>query len=94
MKIEQMEKKAERLHEHIKENPADYTAVIAELKLKSEIIDKVRMDKVHERLKEVARIRKRRKEHAEQRQRDGDGGGFVEEHSTVGCDGDSPANTI
>ena len=94
MKIEEMEKRAVRLQEHIKENPADYTAVIAELKLKSDIIDKTRMESVYSRLKEVARIRKRRKEYAEQRQRDGDGRGLTEEHSSVGGCGDTSADSI
>ena len=67
MKIEEMEQRARRLHKHVQEHPSDYTAVIAELKLKSDIIDKARKDMVNERLKEVARIRKRRKD-AEQGQ--------------------------
>lgn len=66
MKIEEMEQRAERLHRHVQEHPKDYTAVIAELKLKSDIIDKARKDMVNSRLKEVARIRRQRNE--EQRQ--------------------------
>ena len=62
MKIEEMEQRARRLHEHVQEHPSDYTAVIAELKLKSDIIDKARKDAVNERLKEVARIRRQRNE--------------------------------
>lgn len=62
MKIEEMEERARRLHEHVQEHPSDYTAVIAELKLKSDIIDKARKDMVNERLKEVARIRRQRNE--------------------------------
>jgi len=62
MKIEEMEQRARRLHEHVQEHPSDYTAVIAELKLKSDIIDKARKDMVNERLKEVARIRRQRNE--------------------------------
>lgn len=72
MEIEKMVERADNLHEHVAENPADYQAVIAELKLRSDIIDKVRRERMNERLKEVARIRKRRKD-AEQRQRDGNG---------------------
>lgn len=62
MKIEEMEERAKRLHKHVQEHPSDYTAVIAELKLKSDIIDKARKDEVNERLKEVARIRRQRNE--------------------------------
>lgn len=62
MKIEEMEQRARRLHEHVQEHPSDYTAVIAELRLKSDIIDKARKDMVNERLKEVARIRRQRNE--------------------------------
>lgn len=72
MEIEKMLVRADNLHKHVAEHPADYQSVIAELKLRSEIIDKVRRDRVNERLKEVARIRKRRKD-AEQRQRNGNG---------------------
>lgn len=66
MEIKELKNKAERLHQHIQEHPTDYTAVIAELKLRSEIIDKVNKACVNERLKEVARIRRLRDE--EQRQ--------------------------
>lgn len=72
MEIKEMMERAERLHEHLAEHPSDYQSVIAELKLRSAIIDKARKERVNERLKEVARIRKRRKD-AEQRQRDGNG---------------------
>lgn len=72
MEIKEMMERAERLHEHLIEHPSDYQSVIAELKLRSAIIDKARKERVNERLKEVARIRKRRKD-AEQRQRDGNG---------------------
>lgn len=66
MTLTQMTEKAEKLHQHIAKNPADYTAVIAELKLRSDIIDKARKETVNLRLKEVARIRKRRKKYEEQ----------------------------
>lgn len=72
MKIEEMEERVKRLHEHVQEHPADYVAVIAELKLKSDIISKERKNIMNERLKEVARIRRER-EDAEQRQRNGNG---------------------
>ena len=71
MEIKEMEERAERLHEHVLEHPKDYVAVIAELKLKSDIIDKIGRERMNERLKEVARIRRRRDE--EQRQRNGTG---------------------
>ena len=67
-----MIERADNLHKHVAEHPADYQSVIAELKLTSDIIEKIRRDKVNARLKEVARIRKRRKD-AEQRQRNGNG---------------------
>ena len=68
MKLKEMTEKAEKLHRHVEKNPADYTAVIAELQLKSDIIDRARKDAVNLRLREVARIRKRRKKHEEQGQ--------------------------
>lgn len=70
MKINEMEERARKLHQHIQENPADYTAVIAELKLRSDIIDKERHNRMNERLKEVARIRRKNEE---QRQRNRNG---------------------
>lgn len=68
MTLTEMTEKAENLHRHVEEHPADYVAVIAELKLRSDIIDKARKDMVNARLKEVARIRKRRKEYEKQGQ--------------------------
>lgn len=62
MEITEMEKREQRLREHIAENPADYTAVIAELKLRSAIVDKIQKQRVNERLKEVARIRRKYEE--------------------------------
>ncbi len=72
MEIEELEKRVTNLHRHVAEHPADYVAVVAELEMRSKLIDRVRREEVNARLKEVARIRKRRKD-AEQRQRDGDG---------------------
>ncbi len=68
MTLTEMTERAENLHRHVEEHPADYVAVIAELKLRSDIIDKARKDIVNARLKEVARIRKRRKEYEKQGQ--------------------------
>ena len=68
MTLTEMTERAENLHRHVEEHPADYVAVIAELKLRSDIIDKARKDTVNARLKEVARIRKRRKEYEKQGQ--------------------------
>lgn len=68
MTLTEMTERAENLHRHVEEHPADYVAVIAELKLRSDIIDKARKDVVNARLKEVARIRKRRKEYEKQGQ--------------------------
>lgn len=73
MTLTQMQERAENLHRHIQEHPSDYVAVVAEMQLKSSIIDRARKDVVNLRLKEVARIRKRRKEYEEQRQRDRNG---------------------
>lgn len=73
MTIEEMTERAENLHRHVSEHPADYVAVIAELQLRSDIIDKARKDATNVRLQEVARIRKRRKEYEEQRQRNRNG---------------------
>ena len=58
MKIEEMEERARNLHQHIQEHPADYQSVIAELKLRSAIIDRARKNVADARLKEVARIRR------------------------------------
>lgn len=60
MKIKEMEERAKRLHEHVLNHPADYQSVIAELKLHSEIIDRRNKDIANARLREVARIRRRR----------------------------------
>lgn len=68
MTLIEMEKRAENLHRHVKEHPADYNAVIAEIKLRSDIIDKTRRESVYKRLKEVSRIAKERAKHEEQRQ--------------------------
>lgn len=73
MTLTQMKARAENLHRHVQEHPADYVAVVAELKLKSDMIDRARKDAANLRLKEVARIRKRRKEYEEQRQRNRNG---------------------
>lgn len=67
MRSEEIEKRIVRLHQHVEKHPADYEAVIAELKLKSELIDRVRREGAVERLKEISAIRKRRKD-AEQGQ--------------------------
>ena len=71
MKIEEMEEKARKLHQHIQEIPADYRSVIAELKLRSAIIDRGRKDVADARLKEVARIRRMMNEEQRQRNRNG-----------------------
>lgn len=64
MKIEEMEERAKKLHQHVQDNPADYQSVIAELKLRSAIIDRARKDAVDARLKRVAQLRR---EYEEQR---------------------------
>ena len=81
MNIEDMEKRAEKLHEHVQNHPSDYQSVVAELVLRSKIIDKARKEMVNARLKEVARIRREINE--KQRQRDRDGRGYVEVDSTA-----------
>lgn len=62
MEIEKMEERARALRKHVQNNPKDYQAVIAELVLRSKIIDKERWNRTNERLKEVARIRRKYEE--------------------------------
>lgn len=93
MRSEELEKRVANLHRHVAEHPADYEAVIAELKLRSDLIDRVRREEANERLKEVARIRKRRRD-AEQRFRDGNGRGYAEVDSTTRSSGDALPDTI
>lgn len=59
MEIEKMKEKAIALHQHVLDHPKDYQAVIAELKLHSKIIDRQRKERVDDRLKEIALIRRR-----------------------------------
>ena len=68
MTLIEMQKRADNLHRHVQEHPADYNAVIAEIELRSKIIDKTRKESVYKRLKEVSRIAKERAKHEEQRQ--------------------------
>lgn len=62
MEIKKMEQRIENLHRHVSEHPSDYEAVIAELIMRSDLIEKVRHDQAVERLKRVAEIRRRRNE--------------------------------
>ena len=64
-----LEEKLLRLHEHVQEHPTDYQSVIAEMKMYSKYIDHERKQVENERRREVARIRKRRKEYEERKQR-------------------------
>ena len=93
MRREELERRVINLNRHIAEHPADYEAVIAELQLRSELIDRVRRDEVDDRLQRVAEIR-RRIEDAEQRQRDRDGGGYAEVDSPTRSNGDALPDTI
>ena len=92
MEIKELEKRVENLHRHVQEHPTDCEAIVAEMQYRSRLIDKVRQEKVNDRLKEIARIRKRRKD-AEQRQRDGDGRGHAEVDSPTRSDGDALSDT-
>lgn len=56
----------ERLHEHVMEHPADYQAVIAELKMRSDLYEHESHERAIGMMKRVAEIRKRRKEYEEQ----------------------------
>lgn len=56
----------QRLHEHVQEHPADYQAVVAELKMRSDLLQKEEHDRFCARLKRVAEIRKRRRDYEEQ----------------------------
>ena len=69
----EIEERLYRLHSHIKEHPADYQAVIAEVKLRSDLIEHQAYLRTIDRLKRVAEIRKERKEYEEQRKRNGAG---------------------
>ena len=55
--------KVRRLEEHLKGHPTDYQAVIAHLKARSDAIDYAQKQKLIERKKRLAEIR--RKRHAE-----------------------------
>lgn len=55
-----------KLEEHVRENPKDYQAVIACIKLHSDLIDAERRQREILELRHIAEIRKRRR-HEEQR---------------------------
>lgn len=55
--------KVKKIEEHLKEHPTDYQAVIAHLKARSDAIDYAQKQKLIERHKRLAEIR--RKRHAE-----------------------------
>lgn len=54
--------RVERLEEHLKEHPTDYQAVVAHLKARSDLIEHVAHQRMIERKKKVAEIRRQRKE--------------------------------
>ena len=93
MKIEEIEKRVENLHRHVQEHPTDCEAIIAEMQYRSMLIDKTRQMEANERLKEVARIRKRRKD-AEQRLRDRESGGHASVDSPTRSGGDALPDTV
>lgn len=93
MRREELERKVTNLHRHIAEHPADCEAIIAELKLRSALIDRVRRDETNDRLKRVAKIRRRIKD-AEQRQRNRNGGGYAEVDSPTRSGGDALPDVI
>lgn len=93
MKIEEIERRVENLHRHVAEHPTDCEAIIAEMQYKSMLVDKTRQLEANDRLKEVARIRKRRKD-AEQRQRDRESRGHAEVDSATRSSGDTLPDTI
>lgn len=51
-----------KLEEHVKDNPRDYQAVIACIKLHSDLIDHERRQREILELRHIAEIRKRRKD--------------------------------
>lgn len=69
----EIEERLNRLHEHVKTHPADYQAVIAEVKLHSDLIEHKAYLRKIDRQRRVAEIRARRKEYEEQRERNGAG---------------------
>ena len=67
----EIEEKLYQLHKHIENHPSDYQAVIAEVKMRSDLIEHQAYLRQVDRLKRVAEIRKERKEHEKQRERNG-----------------------
>lgn len=87
-----IEERIERLHEHVANHPHDYQAVIAEVKLHSDLIEHQRYLERIDRLQHIAEIRKRRNE--KRRQRDGNGRGHAEVDSSTRSNGDALSDTI
>ena len=56
------EDKVERLEVHLKEHPTDYQAVIAHLKARSDMYEHRAHQRMIERMKRVAEIKRQRKE--------------------------------
>lgn len=62
----EIRERLERLHEHVQKHPKDYQSVIAEMIMRSDYIEHEIHEKSIVRLREIAEIRKRRREYAEQ----------------------------
>lgn len=61
-RTERLMGKADRLATHLQEHPKDYQAVIANLKVKSDLIEHKRYLEVIRRKKRIAEVRRQRKE--------------------------------
>ena len=58
----EIKERLSKLEEHVRENPSDYQAVIACVKLHSDLIDRERKQREILELRHIAEIRKRRKD--------------------------------
>ena len=87
-----IEKRLNRLQEHLSNHPKDYQAVIAQIKLHSDMIEHERYLRKIDKLRQIAEIRKERNE--KRRQRNGDGRGHAEVDSTTRLSGDALPDTI
>ena len=61
-RTERLIDRADRLATHLQEHPKDYQAVIASLKVKSDLIEHKRYLEVIRRQKRIAEVRRQRKE--------------------------------
>ena len=87
-----IETRLEKLREHVANHPHDYQAVIAEVKLHSDLIEHQRYLQKIDRLQHIAEVRRQRDE--KRRQRNRDGRGHAEVDSPTRSSGDALPDTI